>query len=148
MADASLNKRMTVRLGAGVAFAQIGVVGFDGQIELEALRLYGLPEGAPAILNGTPTLPNSGQRSFVVETDVDLPNLGPGGEHLFDVTVAGARQGDLVDASISTSSRFVQVAGHVWTNNTVRVVARNVSGFSVDLPAATLAVEVRKRWIS
>ena len=42
MADASLNRRMTVRLGDAVAFAQIGVVGLDGQIELEALRLYGL----------------------------------------------------------------------------------------------------------
>ena len=57
MADASLNRRMTVRLGEAVAFAQIGVVGLDGQIELEALRLYGLPEAAPALLCGTPTLP-------------------------------------------------------------------------------------------
>ena len=54
MADASLNRRMTVRLGDAVAFAQIGVVGLDGQIELEALRLYGLPEAAPALLCGTP----------------------------------------------------------------------------------------------
>ena len=45
MADASLNRRMTVRLGDAVAFAQIGIVGLDGQTELEALRLYGLPEG-------------------------------------------------------------------------------------------------------
>jgi hypothetical protein len=42
MADASLNRRQTIRAGAGVAFAQIGIVGFDGQIELEALRLFGL----------------------------------------------------------------------------------------------------------
>jgi hypothetical protein len=40
-----------------VAFAQVGVVGFDGQIELEAMRLYGLPEAAPALLCGTPALP-------------------------------------------------------------------------------------------
>ncbi|WP_188974029.1 hypothetical protein [Neoroseomonas lacus] len=46
-----------------VAFARIGVVGFDGQIEVEALRLYGLPEVAPAQLCGTPTLP-VGQREF------------------------------------------------------------------------------------
>jgi hypothetical protein len=65
MADASLNRRMTVRLGYAVAFAQIGVVGLDGQIELEALRLYGLPEAAPALLCGTPTLP-VGQREFAV----------------------------------------------------------------------------------
>ncbi len=34
---------MTVRLGPGVAFAQIGTAGFDGQIEFEALRLHRLP---------------------------------------------------------------------------------------------------------
>ncbi len=65
MADASLNRRMTVRLEPGVAFAQIGVVGFDGPIELEALRLYELPEAAPALLCGTPTLP-VGRREFAV----------------------------------------------------------------------------------
>jgi hypothetical protein len=54
MADASLNRRMTVRLADAVAFAQIGIVGLDGQIELEALRLHGLPEAAPALLTGTP----------------------------------------------------------------------------------------------
>ncbi|MCX8005788.1 MAG: hypothetical protein N2688_12685, partial [Burkholderiaceae bacterium] len=101
-----------------------------------------------AILNGTPTLPNSGQRCFVAETEVDLPNLAPGAEHLFDVTVQGARQGDLCSASLATSSRFIQVAGHVWTNNTARVAARNVSGFSVDLAGATVAVEVRKRRVA
>src|SRR3712207_3438108 len=66
MADASLNRRVTVRLGDAVAFAQIGVVDMDGQIELEALRLFGLPEVAPALLCGTPTLP-VGQREFAVE---------------------------------------------------------------------------------
>lgn len=30
MTDASLNRRMTVRLGDVVAFAQVGVVGLDG----------------------------------------------------------------------------------------------------------------------
>jgi hypothetical protein len=39
MVDASLNRRMTVRLGDAAAFAQIGIVGLDGQIEPEALRL-------------------------------------------------------------------------------------------------------------
>ena len=53
----------TVRLGDAVAFAQIGIVGLDGQIELEAMRLYGLPEGAPALLTGTPTLPSGSGNS-------------------------------------------------------------------------------------
>jgi hypothetical protein len=34
MTDSSLNRRMTVRLGDAVAFAQIGIVGRDRQIEL------------------------------------------------------------------------------------------------------------------
>jgi hypothetical protein len=66
MADASLNRQMTVRLEDAVAFAQIGVVGLDGQIELEALRLYGLPEAVSALLCGTPTLP-IGRREFAAE---------------------------------------------------------------------------------
>jgi hypothetical protein len=63
MDGASLNWRMMVRLADAVAFAQVGIVGLDRQIELEALRLYGLPEAAPALLYGTPTLP-VGQRAF------------------------------------------------------------------------------------
>jgi hypothetical protein len=42
MADSSLNWQITVRLAEAVAFAQIGIVGFDGRIEPEALRLCGL----------------------------------------------------------------------------------------------------------
>ena len=43
MADSSLNWRMMVRLGPIVAFAQVGICGIDGSIELEAVQLYGLP---------------------------------------------------------------------------------------------------------
>ena len=50
---------MTVRLADAVAFAQVGVVGLDGQIELEALRLCGLPEAAPALLCRAPYLGNA-----------------------------------------------------------------------------------------
>lgn len=31
MADSLLNRRQTVRVGDGVAFAQVGIVGFDGR---------------------------------------------------------------------------------------------------------------------
>jgi hypothetical protein len=146
MADASLNRRMTVRLGDAVAFAQIGVVGLDGQIELEALRLYGLPEAAPALLCGTPTLP-VGQREFGVETTLDLPNLAAGVVHLVDVAVPGARQGDRAEASLASSARFIELDAFTWSNNTVRVMARNVSGVAFELGAATLSVAVtRRRW--
>jgi hypothetical protein len=143
MADASLNRRMTVRLGDAVAFAQIGIVGLDG-IELEALRLYGLPEAAPALLCGTPTVP-VGQREIAVETPLDLPSIAGGAAHLFDVTLTGARQGDRAEASLASSTRFIELDAFAWSNDTVRVMARNVSGAAFDLGAATLSVTVTKR---
>ncbi|HYI81986.1 MAG TPA: hypothetical protein VEX11_02100 [Acetobacteraceae bacterium] len=144
MADASLNRRMTVRLGDAVAFAQIGSVGLDGQIELEALRLYGLPEAAPALLCGTPTLP-VGHRDFAVETALDLPSLAPSAVYFVDVAVAGARQGDRAEASLSFSTRFIELSAAVWSNNTVRVLARNISGSNFELGAATLSVAATKQ---
>jgi len=133
-------------LGDAVAFAQIGVVGLDGQVELEALRLYGLPEAAPALLCGTPTLP-VGQREFAAETTLDLPSLASGAVHLVDVAVAGARQGDRAEALLASSTRFIELDAFAWTNNTVRVLARNVSGGALDLGAAMLSVAVTKRRI-
>ena len=103
MADASLNRRQTIRVGAGVAFAQIGIVGFDGQIEFEALRLFGLPEAAPAVLYACPSVP-IGTRSLALETTWDLPSLTAGATANIDVTVAGARRRDFADASLDTSS--------------------------------------------
>jgi len=145
MADASLNRRMTVRLAEAVAYAQIGIVGFDGQIELEALRLYGLPEHAPALLCGTPTLP-VGQREFAAEVSWDLPSLAPGTTILLDVTVTGCRQGDLAEAALASSTRFIELDAAAWTNNTVRVMARNISpSATFDLGPATLSVAVTKR---
>jgi hypothetical protein len=144
MQDSLLNRRQTIRLGAGVAFAQIGIIGFDGQIELEALRLYGLPEDAPAILYGCPSLP-AGARTLALETSFDLPSLGPGATANVDVTVPGARRGDFADASLDTSSIAFVLDCHVWSNDKVRVTARNVSASTVDLGAAPLSVQVTKR---
>jgi hypothetical protein len=141
MAGASLNRRMAVRLGDAVAFAQIGVVGLDGQIDLEALRLHGMPDAAPALLCGTPALP-VGQREFAAETRLDLPNLALGAAHLVDVTVPGTRQGGRAEASLASSMRLVEIGAFTWPNNRVRVLARNVSGSAFDLGAATLSVAV------
>jgi len=52
-------------------------VGLDGQIELEALGLYGVQEAAPALLCGTPTLP-VGQCEFAAEVALGLPSLPAG----------------------------------------------------------------------
>lgn len=146
MADASLNRRQTIRVGAGVAFAQVGIVGFDGQIELEALRLFGLPEAAPAVLYACPSVP-IGTRSLALETTWDLPSLTAGSTANIDVTVQGARRGHFADASLDSSSIAFVVDCHVWSNNSVRVTARNVSASTVDLAAAVLSVQVAKRRI-
>ncbi|MCO6414629.1 hypothetical protein JYK14_00335 [Siccirubricoccus sp. KC 17139] len=135
------------RVAEAVAYAQIGIVGFDGQIELEALRLYGLPEHAPALLCGTPSVP-VGQREFAAEVSWDLPNLAPGATSLLDVTVTGCRQGDLADAALASSTRFIELDAAAWTNNTVRVMARNISPTATfDLGPATLSVAVTKRQV-
>ena len=125
-------------------FVQIGIIGFDGQIELEVLRLYGLPEDAPAILYGCPSLP-AGTRTLALEASWDLPSLAAGATTNIDVTVPGARRGDFADASLDTSSIAFVLDCHVWSNNSVRVTARNISGATFDLAAATLSVAVTKR---
>jgi hypothetical protein len=107
---------------------------------------YGLPEAAPALLCGTPTL-SVGQREFAVETTLDLPSLAAGAVHLIDVAVTGARQGDRAEASLASSTRFIDLDAFAWSNSTVRVLARNVSGGAFDLGTATLSVAVTKRRI-
>jgi len=104
MDDANFNRRQTIRVGPSVSYAQAGVIGFDGPIDLQSLRLYGLPEAAPAVLNGTPLLPQSGQREFAAEVSWDLPSLAPGATSLIDVTVTGAWAGDLAQASLVSPS--------------------------------------------
>ena len=106
--------------------------------------LYGLPEDAPALLCGTPAL-SVGQREFAAEVSWDVPSLAAGATALLDVTVTGARVGDLAQASLATSSRFFELDATAWSNNTARVLARNVSNTTIDLGAATLSVQVTKR---
>ena len=120
------------------------VVDFDGQIELGALWLFGLPEDAPRVLYGCPSLP-TGTRTLALETSGDLPSLTAGSTANIDVTVPGARRSDFADASLDTSSIAFVLDCHVWSNNSVRVTARNVGASTVDLAAAPLAVQVVKR---
>jgi hypothetical protein len=61
------------------------------------------------------------------------------------VTVTGSRQEDLAQASLVSSTRFIDLTAFAWTNNTVRVMARNISAATFDLTAATLSVGVTKR---
>ena len=122
-------------------------MGFDGKIELEALRLFRLPEAVPAVLYACPAVP-VGTRSLVLETTWDLPSLVAGATANIDVTAAGARRGDFADASLDTSSIAFVLDCHVWSNNSVRATARNVSASTVDLASAALSVQVVKRRVS
>jgi hypothetical protein len=63
------------------------------------------------------------------------------------VTVTDWQQGDIADAALASSSRFVELDAAAWSNNTVRVMARNISRSAFDLGAATLSVTVTKRRI-
>ena len=127
-----------------MAFSLICLIDFDGQIELEALRLHGLREAAPALVRGTPVLP-VGQREFAAEVAWDLPSLAPGETSLLDVTVPEARQGDLAQAALVSSRRFIELDAAGWSNGTVRVMSRTISPATFDLGAATLSVGVAKR---
>jgi hypothetical protein len=59
--------------------------------------------------------------------------------------VSGARTRDLAQASLVSSTRFIELNAAVWSNNTVRVMARNISAATFDLAAATLSAGVAKR---
>ena len=87
-----------------------------------------------------------GQREFAVETSLDLPSLAAGAVHLVDVTVPGARQGDRAEASLASSTLFIELDAFMWST-TRAAWARNVSGGALDLGAATLSVAVTKRRI-
>jgi hypothetical protein len=93
----------------------------------------------------TGALFGSGWRKFAAEVSWDLPSLAPGATALIDVTVNGARAGDLAKASLVSSTRFIELDAAVWSNNTVRVMARNISAATFDLAAATLSVQAVKR---
>lgn len=115
----------------------------DGQIEFEALRLFGLPEAAPAVLYACPSLP-IGTRNLALETTGDLPSLTAGATANIDVTVPVERRGKFADASLDTSSIAFVSDCHVWSNDSLRVTARNVSASTVDLAAVALSVQVVK----
>lgn len=103
-----------------------------------------MPENAPAIPYGCASLP-AGARTLALETSWDLPSLGPGATAKVDVTLPGARRGDFADASLDTGSIAFVLDCHMWSNNSVRATARNVSVSTVDLAAAPLAVQVTER---
>ena len=47
-----------------------------------------------------------------------------------------------------SSTQFIDLDAAAWSNNTVRVMARNISAATFDLAAATLSMQVVKRRIA
>lgn len=83
--------------------------------------------------------------ALALETSWYLPSLGPGATANVDVTVNEVRAGALAQTSLMSSPRFIELDAAVWSNNTVRVMARNISAATFDLASATLSVGVVKR---
>ena len=80
--------------------------------------------------------------------DEEAAVLAPGATSLLDITVPGARQGDFTHAALVSSTRFVEFDAATWSNDGVRVAARNIlSTATFDLGAATLSVSVTKRLV-
>ncbi|MEO3475984.1 hypothetical protein AAFN86_29335 [Roseomonas sp. CAU 1739] len=66
---------------------------------------------------------------------------------MLDVTINGAWQGDLAQAALASSTRFIELDAAAWSNNTMQVMARNISPATFDLGAATLSAQVTKRGV-
>ena len=75
----------------------------------------------------------------------DPRSLASGATGLLDVTVPGARQGDHAHAALASSTRFIELDRAAWSNDTVRVMARNISSATFDRGVATQSVAVAKR---
>ena len=53
----------------------------------------------------------------------------------------------MTQASLFSSTPFIDFTAFAWTNNTVRVMARNITRATFDLAAATLSVQLVKRQV-
>jgi hypothetical protein len=62
---------------------------------------------------------------------------------LLEATVTGCWQGDLADAAVASPTRFIELDAAAWTNNTIRMMAQNISpSATFDPDPATLSVAV------
>ncbi len=106
-----------------------------------ALKLFGLDAFRPAQIDVVEAALQG--RSLLL-----ISPTGSGKSLSFQLpAVLGVRRGDFADASLDTSSIAFVIDCQVWSNNSVRVTARNVSASTVDLAAAPLSLQVAKRRI-
>jgi len=80
-----------------------------------------------------------------VKPPLDVLRIACGAARPSDVAVLCNRRGDRAEASLASSTRFIELDAFVWSNSTVHVLARNLLGGAFGPGAATLSVAVRKR---
>jgi PDZ domain-containing secreted protein len=64
------------------------------------------------------------------------------------MAVNGARADALAHTSLVSSTRLSELDAAVWSNSTVRVMARNISGPTFGLATGMLSVGVAKRRVT
>lgn len=85
------------------------------------------------------------QRVRVISADVDWPSVAAGASAYAQITVAGARPGDFVTASLDPADRDMAVtSAQVTANDTVTVWVTNRSGGAIDLAAGTTRIRLER----
>lgn len=142
----ALNRLQRVTLHANARFAAIGVRGGVSGATLRALRLYAPAVHAPPVI-----LRAWGRREYSTSLGWTVPTLAAGATATADVTLAGVRQGDFVEAGFARASGFwnggllfhAAVGGTAGVDQ-VRVTAQNVTGGTIAGADGTLFVRAVK----
>ena len=83
------------------------------------------------------------QREFAADVSKNLPSLVPAATSLIHVTErAGHGQRTGAQAPLVSPTRLIELDASMWSSNTVRVTARDVSASTVALAAAPRTVQV------
>lgn len=138
-----------VTLHEDCRFAFIGVRGGSASAALKALRLYASPLLSPQVLFGANRA--WGEREMRASASWSVPILAAGATTTFDITVAGVRGGDFVEAGFAKDAGFQNggvvfhaVQGGTASTDQVRVTAQNVSAGSITVGDGTLYVRATR----
>jgi len=111
-------------------------------------------KAAPSRLPAAPSQARRSRRSrrasqALTEQQIVLGRVKVGGPIVFIHSAtddAGREDGYFYAVVVVAAHRMLDC--HVWSNNSVRVTARNVSASTLDLAAAPLSVQVMKRRVA
>lgn len=121
-----------LRMLLGGSSRRVSIIRVDVQVGDERLWLHGLPEDAPTILYGGPSL-SAGTRRLALQTTWGPaePQTRPDSECRRHRT--GTRRSAFADASTDASNNAFLLNSHVPSNNRMGVTAGSVSVSMVDL---------------